>query len=124
MYKCILVIPELNLYGVKMKLDKFKILSEANEKFGTSRFSKESISLSERCVDIAQDWLDDHKDNHETLINKDAQILQKQLKNYIRPRIVKYKKSKFIPTVVWWWIAQIVINWIIDRIIDYILKSH
>lgn len=107
-----------------MQLDKFKILSEADAKFGTSRFSKESIGLSERCVDIAQDWLDDHKDDYGALINKDAKVLQKELKNYIRPRIVKYKRAKFIPTVVWWWLAQVVINWIIDRIIDYILKNH
>lgn len=107
-----------------MQLDKFKILSEADVKFGTSMFSKESVRVSQRCVDIAQDWLDDHKDDYDVLIKKDAKVLQEELKNYIRPRIVKYKKSTFIPTVVWWWIAQTAINWIIDRIIDYILKNH
>ena len=35
-----------------MKLDKFKILSEADAKFGSSRSGKVSIKLSEKCYDI------------------------------------------------------------------------
>ena len=107
-----------------MKLDKFKILSEADAKFGSSRSGKVSIRLSEKCVDIAQDWIDETYHSDAALLSKDTQTLKKELKEYIRPRIVKYKRSTFIPTVVWWWLAQVVINWVIDRIIDYILKNH
>ena len=107
-----------------MKLDKFKILSEADAKFGSSRSGKVSIRLSEKCVDIAQDWIDETYYSDAALLSKDTQTLKKELKEYIRPRIVKYKRSTFIPTVVWWWLAQVVINWVIDRIIDYILKNQ
>lgn len=107
-----------------MKLDKFKILSEADAKFGSSRSGKVSIKLSEKCVDIAQEWLDETYYGGAEFLGKDSKTLKKELKEYIRPRIVKYKKSTFIPTVVWWWLAQVVINWVIDRIIDYILKNH
>ena len=110
-----------NTHGVKMQLDKDKILGEAKQFFGSKRYSKESISLSQRCVEVSQQWLDTYKDNYGAIYKKDAQTLKKELKKYIRPRI---DYPKFIPSFVWWWIAQTVINWIIERIIEYLIEHQ
>lgn len=32
------------------------------------------------------------------------------------------RPAGFIPSVIWWWIAKAVISWIINRIIDHIMK--
>tara|TARA_A100001515_G_C4485105_1_gene181366 strand:- start:21 stop:338 length:318 start_codon:yes stop_codon:yes gene_type:complete len=104
-----------------MKLDKFKILCDADVKFGSSRYGVESISLSERCVDISQEWIDTYKDNYGALLNKDVKTLKKELKDYIRPRA---KKAKFIPSFIWWWIAGQVIKWVVDKVIEYIINNH
>ena len=104
-----------------MQLDKDKIIGEAKQYFGSKRYSKESIRLSERCVDISQQWIDTYQNNYGALFNKDTHTLKKELKNYIRPRI---EYPKFIPSFVWWWIAQTVINWIIERIIEYLIENQ
>ena len=107
-----------------MQLDKNKILMDADVRFGKSRYSQDSISLSERCVDISQEWLDTYQDNYSVIYDKDTKLLREELKSYIRPRIKEYKKSTFVPTFVWWWIAQIVIKWVVDKIIEYLKENQ
>ena len=51
--------------------------------------------------------------------------LRKECKKYIYKN-AKFtnKPSGFLPSFVWWWLAKIVINWIIDKIIHHLLEKY
>lgn len=49
--------------------------------------------------------------------------LHAKLNRYIKTKAdFTNRPSRFIPSVIWWWIAKAIIKWIIRRIIDHIMK--
>ena len=51
--------------------------------------------------------------------------LKKECKKYIYDNAnFTNKPSGFLPSFVWWWLAKIVINWIIDKIIKHLMEKY
>ena len=108
---------------LNMKLDKKKILGEAEDYFGSKRYGDGTYSLSEECVDLGQVWLDTYRKDYGALMRKSPKDMRKELKNYVKGRVeYSSQNATFIPTFIWMWIAQAIISWIIGKIIDNILE--
>tara|TARA_R110002020_G_scaffold386620_1_gene597397 strand:+ start:225 stop:569 length:345 start_codon:yes stop_codon:yes gene_type:complete len=107
-----------------MKLDKKKILGEAEDYFGSKRYSDGTYSLTEECVDLGQVWLDTYTNDYGALIRKSPKEMKKELKKYVKGK-VKYSShnATFIPTFIWMWIAQAIITWVVQKIINNILQQ-
>ncbi len=107
-----------------MKLDKKKILGEAKEYYSGKKRGSQSYNLSERCVDLGQEWVDTHQEDYGALVNKSPKQMKKEVRKYIRAR-VSYSEynATFLPAFIWMWIAQAIISWIIGKIIDNILEQ-
>ncbi len=102
-----------------MILNKEEILLAAK-----SRYSGGSYRLTERCVDLAQEWLDEA---HEiTISGTPAKTMRKELRAYIRSKIDygQYNPVTFVPTFVWVWLAQTIIAWITKKIVEYIINNR
>jgi hypothetical protein len=104
-----------------MKLNRDLLLGEIAVKYTGTTHSSAKVALAYDCIFIAEEWF-----NNPTgyPITKGAtnKHLRKDLKKYIKGRINhrKYNDGKygFIPSILWWWIASAVVNWIVNKILD------
>ena len=58
-----------------------------------------------------------------------ARIRKSQLKKECKKHIYENanftnKPAGFLPSFVWWWLAKLVINWIIDKIIKHLMDKY
>ena len=105
-----------------MKLDKKKILEEAEDYFGSKRYGDGTYDIAEDCVELGQVWLDTYRRDYGALMRRTPKEMRKELKSYIKSRL-DYSKynATFIPTFIWTWLAQIIISWIVNKIINNII---
>jgi len=111
-----------------MKLNKKKILKDVKEYYSGRIYGKGSYGLAERCVELGQEWVDSYQwgfDSEDSLINKSPKEMRKELRQYVRARI-SYSEynATFFPMFIWMWIAQAIISWIINKILDNILEQR
>jgi hypothetical protein len=110
----------------KIILDKNVLLPKveifAKEK--NSKSARHQVDLSDKVIDIAQEWVDVapwkyHPSKHNT-----KSKMKSQLKSYVNGGIdSNHFRPKFIPVIVWWWLATQVIGYVIKLIIEYIWNS-
>ena len=105
-----------------MKFNANDILTSATNEFGGGVLGDESLDLVEDCIEIAHQWSLECADGHAD--GKTRHQLRRELKKYVRKRIdlKRHKGSSYIPSFIWQWLAQTIINWIVRRIIDSIIS--
>ena len=93
-----------------MKFNANDILTSATNEFGGGVLGDESLDLVEDCIEIAH--------------GKNRHQLRRELRKYVRQRVdlSRHKDSSYIPSFIWQWLAQTIINWIVRRIIDSIIS--
>ena len=97
--------------------DKDNILKNTEYKFEAKGNTKEIVMLADEVIDIAEEWAANYTGYPE---KKTKRELRRELKSYIKERINLRDKDKayFIPTFVWVFIAQQVINWLVKILIE------
>ena len=104
-----------------MKFNANDILTSATNEFGGGVLGDESLDLVEDCIEIAHQWSLECADGHADGKNKHQ--LRRELRKYVRQRVdlSRHKDASYIPSFIWQWLAQTIINWIVRRIIDSII---
>ena len=104
-----------------MKFNANDILTSATIEFGGGVLGDESLDLVEDCITIANQWVAECAYGYAD--GKTRHQLRRELKKYVRKRIdlKRHKGSSYIPSFIWQWLAQTIINWIVRRIIDSII---
>lgn len=78
--------------------------------------------------DAASDWYEQCPVGHiffPRLARIQKSKLKKECKKYIYANAkFRNKPASFLPSFVWWWLAKIVINWIIDKIIKHLMEKY
>ena len=109
-----------------MKFNANDILTSATIEFGGGVLGDESLDLVEDCIEIAHQWslecADGHADGHAD--GKNRHQLRRELRKYVRQRVdfSRPTDASYIPSFIWQWLAQTIINWIVRRIIDSIIS--
>ena len=100
---------------------KFDMLQGLNRKYGSGKIQSNKRLVYD-VLDLMEQWKDDHRDS---LGRKTKKEIYAEFNSYARHNLVaKNYKAKFIPTFIWWWIAQKVISWIIKIVIDSYIKNN
>ena len=102
--------------------DKDNILKNTEYKFESKGNTKEIVMLADEVIDIAEEWAANYTGYPE---KKTKKQLRRELKAYIKERINLRDKDKayFLPTFVWVFIAQQVINWLVKILIEKYLMN-
>ena len=104
-----------------MRLNRDLLLGEIAVKYTGTSYSSAKVALAYDCIFIAEEWFNNPTGFPitEGMSNK---RIKRELRKYIKGRInVGKYRSKihgFIPSFIWWWIANAVINWIVKQILD------
>ena len=110
----------------KIILDKNVLLPKI-EKFAKGKNSKcvqHQVDLSDKVIDIAQEWVDVAPWRYLPSKYNTKIKLKTQLKMYVNTSLdSNHFKPKFIPVIVWWWLATQAISYIVKLIIEYIWDS-
>ena len=92
----------------------------AYRRFEKTMYGREKITLIDNCLNVAEEWASDKNTNYFSLPKNE---MEKDLQKYLLDNvdIQGKKKSKFIPSFVWYWIATQVVKWIVKKIIDNLI---
>lgn len=93
---------------------------------GKDRDAKEVI-LND-AFEAASDWYEQYPAG-DVFYPRLARIRESHIRKQCRKYIYKHAKftnkpAGFLPSFVWWWLAKIVINWIIDKIIKHLMDKY
>ena len=102
--------------------DKENIVNNTGYYFEYKNKDKQIRLLAEEVVDLAEDWANSYTGYPEKKTKKE---LRRELKAYIKERINLRDKDKayFLPTFMWVFIAQQVVNWLVKILIEkYLMR--
>jgi|LakMenE07Oct09ns_1017277.scaffolds.fasta_scaffold00938_6 hypothetical protein len=99
-----------------MKIDKKQIYDEVESKFSNPNYSTETSLLASECMKHAEEWLQQAGD----FPFKNKRELRKDLKKYIMDRVdlQDAKRSYFIPSFIWIFLAGQIISYIVRLIVE------
>jgi hypothetical protein len=101
-------------------LPKIKEYSTSSRR--NSKFQDNIVDIAREALDIAQGWFDDEPWRSNPVEHYDTQReCRVELKRYISKHdlVGNPNKSYFLPHIVWSFIAQQVISWIVKLIIEH-----
>tara|TARA_R110000824_G_scaffold397870_1_gene601146 strand:+ start:273 stop:638 length:366 start_codon:yes stop_codon:yes gene_type:complete len=106
-----------------IKLNRNFFMDDIKAKFGRegrNTHGDQAVDLSDDVFSVAQRWFDEEpwKSDPELDTKRELRI---SLRRYIKSNIdlSDHKKSYFLPTFIWVYIAQQVIGWIVKKIIEH-----
>ena len=102
--------------------DQENILKNTEYRFENKGFTKEMQSLADEVIDIAEEWAQNYTGYPE---KKTKRELRRELKAYIKERIdlKDEKKSYFVPTFIWVFLAQQLVSWLVKILIEkYLMR--
>ena len=106
----------------EIKIDKNVYMPYIKENFGKEShgFGDESVDLAGHVGYYAQKWMDEAPWLADPELDTPRE-LRISLRRYIKNNIdlTDHKRSYFLPTFVWVYIAQQVIGWIVKKIIEH-----
>ena len=108
---------------MSIKIDKSYFMPKVKERFGKEgrhAHTDEAVDLADDVFMYSQQWFDSApwRDDSELDTKRELRIA---LRRYIKKNIDlgDHKKSYFLPTFIWVYIAQQVIGWIVKQIIEH-----
>lgn len=97
--------------------DKENILKNVGYRFEGKQESPQAQSLAAEVIDIAEEWAQNYTGYPE---KKSKKELRRELKRHVKEKIDlhDYKKSYWLPNIVWVFLAQQLINWLVKILIE------
>lgn len=105
-----------------LQIDRSIILPKMERKIKGKRiyssYQKETSSLADETITVCQEWIDTKQYAGKDIDTKDDCRMEMYIHALDNINIRDKKKSYFVPTFIWVWLAQKIIWYVIEMIIE------